>query len=111
MDEHKDLREMIANGKDRLEWTRKVANFDFYFVTEKFTCISRLQVDAGQVDMLRNLIQGDDYKEKLGGIVSQLYKLSFKTYHDIPRGPIKVANNKETKAGRRQVQGWRGSGT
>lgn len=69
MDEHKDLREMIANGKDRLEWTRKV--------------------DAGQVDMLRNLIQGDDYKEKLGGIVSQLYKLSFKTYHDIPRGPIK----------------------
>ena len=24
MDEHKELREMIANGKDRLEWTRKV---------------------------------------------------------------------------------------
>ena len=24
MEEHKDLREMIANGKDRLEWTRKV---------------------------------------------------------------------------------------
>ena len=24
MEEHKELREMIANGKDRLEWTRKV---------------------------------------------------------------------------------------
>ena len=25
MDEHKDLREMIANGKDKLEWSRQVA--------------------------------------------------------------------------------------
>ena len=24
MDEHKDLREMIANGKDKLEWSRQV---------------------------------------------------------------------------------------
>ena len=24
MDEHKELRDMIANGKDKLEWTRKV---------------------------------------------------------------------------------------
>jgi len=69
MDEHKELREMIANGKDKLEWTRKV--------------------DQGQVEKLRDLITGEDYKEKLGGIVSQLYKLAFQTYHDIPRGPIK----------------------
>ena len=24
MDEHKELREMIANGKDKLEWSRQV---------------------------------------------------------------------------------------
>jgi len=69
MDEHKELREMIANGKDKLEWTRKV--------------------DQSAVEKLRDAIQGPDYKEKLGGIVSQLYKLAFQTYHDIPRGPIK----------------------
>merc|ERR1711990_579778 len=44
---------------------------------------------GGQVEKLRDLITGEDYKEKLGGIVSQLYKLAFQTYHDIPRGPIK----------------------
>ena len=32
-------------------------------------------------------------KVKLGGLVSQLYKLAFQTYHDIPRGPIKVENS------------------
>merc|ERR1719188_104697 len=69
MDEHKELRSMIENGKDRLEWTRKV--------------------DQGQVSKLRAELQGDDYKVKLGGLVSQLYKLAFQTYHDIPRGPIK----------------------
>jgi len=69
MDEHKELREMIENGKDRLEWTRKV--------------------DQSQVSKLREELQGDDYKQKLGGLVSQLYKLAFQTYHDIPRGPIK----------------------
>ena len=39
---------------------------------------------------LREELQGDDYKQKLGGLVSQLYKLAFQTYHDIPRRPIKV---------------------
>ena len=42
---------------------------------------------------LRAELQGDDYKVKLGGLVSQLYKLAFQTYHDIPRGPIKVENS------------------
>merc|ERR1712200_266454 len=56
-------------GKDRLEWTRKV--------------------DQGQVSKLRAELQGDDYKVKLGGLVSQLYKLACQTYHDSPRGPIK----------------------
>ena len=29
MDEHKELREMIANGKDKLEWSRQVIAISF----------------------------------------------------------------------------------
>ena len=70
LDEHSDLKSMIAEGKDKLEWTRKV--------------------DQSRVDKLRNKLAGPDFKEKLGLLVSDLYKLAFQTYHDIPRGPIKV---------------------
>ena len=73
LDEHKELRGMIAEGKDKLEWTRKV--------------------DQTKVEELRSKLSGPDYKEKLGVLVSDLYKLAFHTYKDIPRGPIKV--NKE----------------
>lgn len=69
MEEHSELRDMIANGKDKLEWTRKV--------------------DQGELNELKSLIEGPDYKEKLGGIMSRLYKLAFQTYKDVPRGPIK----------------------
>ena len=30
MDEHKELREMIANGKDKLEWSRQVIPIDSF---------------------------------------------------------------------------------
>ena len=43
-----------------------------------------------QVEELRKKLNGPDYKEKLGVLVSDLYKLAFNTYKDIPRGPIKV---------------------
>eukprot|EP00088_Acartia_fossae_P011713 TRINITY_DN15970_c0_g1_i1.p1 TRINITY_DN15970_c0_g1~~TRINITY_DN15970_c0_g1_i1.p1 ORF type:complete len:475 (+),score=182.69 TRINITY_DN15970_c0_g1_i1:73-1497(+) len=69
MDEHSDLRPMIENGKDKLEWYRKV--------------------DEGAVSSLKNMIDVPDYKTKLGAIVGSLYKLAFKTYADIPRGPVK----------------------
>ena len=72
LDEHGDLKSMIAEGKDKLEWTRKV--------------------DQSKVEELRSKISGADYQEKLGALVSDLYKLAFQTYHDIPRGPIKVNN-------------------
>ena len=55
------------------------------------------QVDQSAVEKLRDAIQGPDYKEKLGGIVSQLYKLAFQTYHDIPRGPIKVEPSTDSR--------------
>merc|ERR1712179_504508 len=69
MDEHKELREMIANGKDKLEWSR--------------------QVDQNAVNELRGKISGPDFKEKLGEIVTSLYKISHTTYSDMPRGVIK----------------------
>merc|ERR1719391_755462 len=68
MDEHSNLRQMIEAGKDKLEWSR--------------------QVDESKISDLKGMISGD-YREKLGSIVSQLYKLAFQTYADIPRGPIK----------------------
>jgi len=69
LDDHSDLRGMIADGKDKLEWTRKV--------------------DQSKVEDLRSKLSGPDYKEKLGVLVTDLYKLAFQTYKDIPRGPIK----------------------
>jgi len=69
LDEHSDLKTMIAEGKDKLEWTRKV--------------------DQTRVEELRNKLSGPDFKDKLGLLVSDLYKLAFQTYNDIPRGPIK----------------------
>jgi len=63
------LREMIEAGKDKLEWSR--------------------QVDQGKVDELRSTISGGDVKEKLGDIITKLYKISHTTYQDMPRGQIK----------------------
>ena len=72
MDEHSSLREMIKNGKDKMEWSR--------------------QVDQVKVDNLRSKVSGPDYKEKLGEVLTNLYKMSHETYHDMPRGTIKVKN-------------------
>ena len=79
MDEHKDLREMIANGKDKLEWSRKV--------------------DQNAVNQIQSLITASDFKEKLGEVVTKLYKISHTTYSDMPRGVIKVniINNSQSK--------------
>merc|ERR1712113_792516 len=38
---------------------------------------------------LRDKISGPDYKEKLGEVVTCLYKISHTTYSDMPRGVIK----------------------
>merc|ERR1711872_317617 len=66
MDEHKDLREMIANGKDKLEWSR--------------------QVDQNAVNELRGKVSGADYKDKLGEVVTSLYKISHNLLRYAPRG-------------------------
>ena len=70
MNENSSLRDMIANGKDKLEWSRKV--------------------DQGAVNVIQGLITGDNFKDKMGEVVTKLYKISHTTYADMPRGVIKV---------------------
>lgn len=69
MEAQAGLREMIQNGKDKLEWSR--------------------QVDQNAVNELRSKLQGQDYKDRLGETVTSLYKISHTTYSDMPRGTIK----------------------
>ena len=70
MNENSSLRDMIENGKDKLEWSRKV--------------------DQGAVNEIQGLISGDNFKDKMGEVVTKLYKISHTTYADMPRGVIKV---------------------
>merc|ERR1712083_993945 len=69
MNENTALRDMIDNGKDKLEWSRKV--------------------DQTAVNEIQSLISGDNFKDKLGEVVTKLYKISHTTYADMPRGTIK----------------------
>ena len=69
MDGHSELREMIEEGKDKLEWTR--------------------QVDPAKLNTLKELIAGPDYKANMQRIIRTIYDFAFMTYADLPRGPIK----------------------
>merc|ERR1712241_588179 len=69
INENSSVRDMIANGKDKLEWSRKV--------------------DQNAVNEIQSLINGENVKEKLGEVVTKLYKISHSTYGDMPRGTIK----------------------
>ena len=59
--------------RDKLEWSRKV--------------------DQNAVNEIQSLISSSDVKEKLGEVVTKLYKISHTTYSDMPRGVIKVNIN------------------
>jgi len=69
MDEHKELRTMIDEGKDKLEWYRTV--------------------DAAKLEHLKDLINAPNYKENLGVLIRTIYDFAFVTYADLPRGAIK----------------------
>ena len=71
MNENSSLRDLVQNGKDKLEWSRKV--------------------DQNAVNEIQSLISSSDVKEKLGEVVTKLYKISHTTYSDMPRGVIKVS--------------------
>ena len=69
MDEHKELRIMIDQGKDKLEWYRTV--------------------DAAKLEHLKDMMNAPNYKENLGTLIRTIYDFAFVTYADLPRGPIK----------------------
>merc|ERR1712013_427725 len=69
MDENKELRVMIEEGKDKLEWYRTV--------------------DPQKLEHLKELISAPNYKENLGVLIRTIYDFAFVTYADLPRGPIK----------------------
>merc|ERR1712099_66593 len=69
MDEKPDLRNMINEGKDKLEWYR--------------------QVDPAKLNTLKDLINAPNYKENLATLIRTIYEFAFLTYADLPRGPIK----------------------
>jgi len=69
MEAHSELRGLVESGRDKLEWSR--------------------QVDQNAVNEIRGKISGPDFKDKLGEVVTSLYKISHTTYADMPRGVIK----------------------
>merc|ERR1712141_568427 len=69
MDEHKELRTMIEEGKDKLEWYRTV--------------------DASKLEHLKEIINSPNYKDNLGTLIRTIYDFAFMTYADLPRGAIK----------------------
>ena len=60
MDEHSELRNMIAEGKDKLEWYR--------------------QVDPAKLNTLKDLINAPNYKENMPTLIRTIYEFAFVTY-------------------------------
>ena len=60
MDEHSELRNMIAEGKDKLEWYR--------------------QVDPAKLNTLKDLINAPNYKENMATLIRTIYEFAFVTY-------------------------------
>ena len=66
------LKEMIEAGKDKLEWERKVDSQAVSKIKESYDSIT------------------ENFCDQFGLILYELYKISYETYKDIPRGEIKV---------------------
>ena len=63
MNEHSELRTMIEEGKDKLEWYR--------------------QVDPAKLNTLKELMMQDNYKENMSTLIKTLYEFAFTTYSGI----------------------------
>merc|ERR1712212_1196768 len=75
MDEHKELRTMIEEGKDKLEWYRTV--------------------DAAKLEHLKELMLADNYKENLGVLIRTIYDFAFVTLMEILPPDIAERVNKK----------------
>ena len=60
MEAHSELRLMIEEGKDRLEWYR--------------------QVDPAKLNTLKELMTGEDYKDNMSTLIKTIYEFAFLTY-------------------------------
>merc|ERR1719411_1084490 len=59
MDDHSELRTMIEEGKDKLEWYR--------------------QVDPAKLNTLKDLINAPNYKDNLSTLIRTIYEFAFLT--------------------------------
>jgi len=66
MDANSSLRDMIAEGRGKLEWERKIPD-------EK-------------LEELKTLLSAADFKENMGKIIKRIYELSWDMFGDLPRG-------------------------
>jgi len=66
MDENADLRPMIAEGKSKLEWERKIPE-------EK-------------MEELRAMLAAEDFKKNIGPVIQKIYQIAFTMFSDLPRG-------------------------
>lgn len=78
MDEHSELRKMIEEGRDQLEWYRTV--------------------DPAKLRTVQAMIQAPNYKENMAQIVKTILEFAFLTYSDLPKGPIKGNSMKKLAA-------------
>ena len=70
MDDHNELRMMIEQGRDKIEWYR--------------------QVDPVMLKTLQNMMKNSNFKENMSSIVKSIYEFAFITY----AGKMKPFNNK-----------------
>lgn len=66
MDDHASLRDMIAEGRSKLEWERKIPD-------EKLV-------------ELKTLLDTVDYKANLSKVIKRIYELAWQQFSDLPRG-------------------------
>ena len=70
MDDHAYLREMIAEGRGKLEWERKIPD-------EK-------------LGELKALLDDEAFKTNLPKVIKRIYELAWEQFSDLPRGHHKV---------------------
>merc|ERR1712060_297829 len=66
MDQHSSLRDMIAEGRGKLEWERKIP-------------------DEKLVD-LKEMLASKDFKTNLPKVIKRIYELAWAQFSDLPRG-------------------------
>jgi len=66
MESHNDLKEMIAEGRGKLEWERKIPD-------EKLV-------------ELKDLLESKDFKTNMSRVIKRIYELSWEQFSDLPSG-------------------------